>query len=366
MKRINVNEVRVIPGDVFGFCVYGEPSERVFEWANSWGFRISESGDYTNILVPLNFDVTECFEKFKQFKYIDGFTHNLGKEIHIGQLFDFILTKSFLRMGVAEKSLAIIGDSKAVNKELESEKIFEFFELFSFDYDEVIYASDLKIDSNLRSEGKSNAFCKDHALLERLKAPCVHVAGYNRNHHFEGLKKEFPHILHLSAGLVHIHKKKLIRPAYHEGHASVFVENLLNEFDGNIGLAYNVIAGFILKNKVKKDKNLNIGFYFEEFSDSPGMYLSYTLARLNSIGVKSEPIEKFNRTELQFSYIKSLHNLEPSILLNSIVSHCRLINKLYAKHRIEGNLENEIMFSNLKEDLELGMKTLGMFLINKV
>jgi hypothetical protein len=43
-----------------------------------------------------------------------------------------------------------------------------------------------------------------------------------------------------------------------------------------------------------------------------------------------------------------------------------LINNLYGKHKIEGNPENEVMFSTLKEDLELGMKKLGLFLVDKV
>jgi hypothetical protein len=101
--------------------------------------------------------------------------------------------------------------------------------------------------------------------------------------------------------------------------------------------------------------------------NSPGLYLSYTLARLTSAGVRGAKVDdKFNSTELQFKYMKSLYNLQPNILFNALAEHCKMINNLYVTHRIEGNPENTVMFGNLKEDLELGMKKLGLFLVDKV
>ena len=88
MEKININEIRTLPEHMgFGFCVYGEPSEKITKWTNSWGFRIEEGkGGYTNILVPFNFDISECFDKFYQFKYVDGFSPNLNKHLHVGHM----------------------------------------------------------------------------------------------------------------------------------------------------------------------------------------------------------------------------------------------------------------------------------------
>jgi hypothetical protein len=87
---------------------------------------------------------------------------------------------------------------------------------------------------------------------------------------------------------------------------------------------------------------------------------------LTSAGVRGMKIDKFNSTKLQFDYMKSLINIQPNILFNGLAEHCKLINNLYGKHKIEGNPENEVMFSTLKEDLEFGMKKLGLFLVDKV
>ena len=146
---------------------------------------------------------------------------------------------------------------------------------------------------------------------------------------------------------------------------SDIVEDCLEKFNNDWELVYNVLAGFIIKIDPTKDKNIDMKM-LDNPKNSPGLYLSYTLARLTSAGVRGMNIENFNSTELQFKYMKSMINLQPNILFSGLVEHCKLINNLYSKHTIKGSQENEVMFSTLKEDLEFGMKKLGLFLVDKV
>ena len=143
------------------------------------------------------------------------------------------------------------------------------------------------------------------------------------------------------------------------------IQDCLKEFDNDWNLVYNVLAGFILKIDPKKDKKINMKI-LKNAKNSPGLYISYTLARLTSAGVRAMKTDEFNDTNLQFKYMKSLVNLQPNVLFNGLVEHCKMINGMYGTHKIQGNPENEVMFSNFKEDLELGMNKLGLFLIDKV
>jgi hypothetical protein len=99
---------------------------------------------------------------------------------------------------------------------------------------------------------------------------------------------------------------------------------------------------------------------------SLGLYLSYTMAHIKSCGVSTQNNNKFYSKELEFYELKSKCNLSPNLLFNSLVNHCKFINKLYETHYIKNNIENIKMFSDLISDLELGMKKLGMFSVDKV
>lgn len=392
-NKININEIRTLPADMpFGFCVYGEPSEKIVDWANSWGFRIEKGEKYTNILVPLNFDIKECFDKFHQYKYVDGFSPNLNKHLHVGHMSNFILAKAFQSLEVGDSFISILGDT--LEGDVEKHDAFDKYEMyckmFGLHVSNVFYASDMKYEGNLlkdgegkyegtkvfdagdekivgiKSDGSTSYFYQDMALAQKLDAPTLYLTGHEQDGHFGTLKKFHPHTNHIGLGLVKVDAGKKMGTRH--GNALYFadlLEETAKKFDGDFELAYNVLAGFILKIDPKKDKKINTKF-LDNAKNSPGLYLSYTLARLTSAGVRATKTLEFNNTVLQYKYMKSLYNLQPNILFNGLVEHCKMINGLYGTHRIEGNPENEVMFSNFKEDLELGMNLLGLFLIDKV
>ncbi len=400
-KTINIDEIRTMPPNMgFGFCVYGEPSEKIKEWAEFWGFLIEPGdGGYTNILVPKNYDISECFDKFVQYKYVDGFSPNLNKHLHVGHMSNFIIAKTFQSMGIGDEFISILGDTLEgeVDKWEASNALFSYFEVFQFDVSKTFYASNMKYKGGLlkdgegdyegtkifdtgeekivgiKSNGSTSYFYQDMALADELNGPTLYLTGHEQDGHFANLKKFFPNTNFIGLGLVKIMVDTKMGPkekkmSSRDGNVILFddlIKDCLNKFNNDLNLVYNVLAGFILKIDPTSDKKINLNI-IDNPKNSPGLYLSYTLARLTSAGVISMKTSNFNNNALQFKYMKSVCNLRPDILFNGLVGHCKMINKIYSTHKIEGNPENMVMFSNFKEDLELGMKILGLFLVDKV
>lgn len=391
--KININEIRTLPSNMeFGFCVYGEPSDKIKSWSKHWGFLVQEGvGGYTNILVPKNYDISECFEKFSQYKYVDGFSPNLNKNLHVGHMSNFILAKAFQSLDVGDSFISILGDT--LDGAVEKGEAFNMYETycdtFGLDVSEIFYASSMKYEGGkledgegdysgtkvfdtgdekivgVKSDGSTSYFYQDMALAEKLDAPTLYLTGHEQCNHFDTLKKFNPNNNHIGLGLVKVTNRKV---SSRDGNVIYFndiIEDSLKMFNNDLELVYNVLAGFILKIEPTKDKKLRLDL-LSNAKNSPGLYLSYTLARLTSAGVRATKIDRFNNTELQFKYMKALCNLQPNVLFNALVEHCKMINSIYATHKIEGNPENEVMFSNFKEDLELGMNKLGLFLVDKV
>lgn len=392
-NTIDINEIRTLPSEMgFGFCVYGEPSDKIKNWANHWGFRMQEGEKgFTNILVPFNYDISECFDKFHQYAYVDGFSPNLNKHLHIGHMSNFVLAKAFQGMEVGGEFISILGDTLEgdVTKHDAFNMYKTYCEVFNLHVDKIYYASDMKYSGDLlkdgegkyegtkifdtgedkivavKSDGSTSYFYQDVALAKTLDAPTLYLTGHEQDGHFQTLQKIVPNVSHIGLGLVKLTGAKMASRHGNVIYFSDVIKEFLAEFDNDWELAYNVLAGFILKVDPKKDKNINMKL-LKNAKNSPGLYLSYALARLNSAGVRASKTDKFNNNELQFHYMKALANLQPNHLFNALIEHCKMINSKYETHKIKDNPENIAMFENFKEDLELGMKKLGLFLVDKV
>jgi arginyl-tRNA synthetase len=185
------------------------------------------------------------------------------------------------------------------------------------------------------------------------------------------LKSMFQHIKHVGLGLV----KTKDSPKTKGGKMSSRLGNVIwmqdvidylgGEFAGNERLAYNVFAGLILKSAPRTDKTIDM----EQISNplnSPGLYMSYTLAKLKSAGCVIKNTDKFHSQALQFKYMKAQSTLSPNVLFDGVVNHAKAISSLYVDHKIKDDEENQKMFELLGSDLLLGMQKLGLFDIDKV
>lgn len=400
--KIDINKIRTTPeGMDFGFCVFGEPSSEIKEWSSSHGFKLEASGKYTNIIFPKNFDFKDCFIEPQQFEFLDGFSPNLNKHLHLGHLSNLVLAKAFQAMEVGKKYIAILGDT--LTGEVTKEEALIAYEKYCADFkykvDKIFMASAMKCEVELTCEGtgeytdkdgniksaigtrvfdmgagnkiigiKSNGstsyFYQDVALCQKLNASTLYLTGSEQSGHFKSLKVLFPFIKHIPLGLVTINGEKL---SSRKGNVIFLnqVLDLMNEKFNNTNLSYNVLAGQILKSAPNVNKEINTDTV-ANVKTSGGLYISYTEARLKSADVYFNENVDFNSNELQFQYIKAKSNLAPHLFFQAIVKHCEKINNLYVTNIIRDNEANKAMFSNLLEDLELGIKRLGLFSVEKV
>jgi arginyl-tRNA synthetase len=402
---VDANIFKVIPeqlGMGFGFCVYGEVNDEVLDLATACNFKVEKTEKYTNFFPTDKTDFSKLFFE-KKFKYMDGFSPNLNKHLHIGHFSNLVLAKAFQSMGVADEYVSILGDTLKgdVSKEDALEKFIDYCHKFEYKVDKIYFASEMKCDDSkfvdgtgeyegtkivetgdnkvvaIKKDGSTSYFYQDIALASLLNDETLYLTGYEQENHFNTLKSIFPHVSHVGLGLVkfqaknkmdmHEEKKsgKMSTRLGNVIYLSELMEDLMVEFDGNEKLCYNIFAGYILKNNPQSDKTFSMDT-IKNPKNSPGLYLSYTAARLKSAGVEMGGQKEFFKQELQYNFLKTKHTLNPIYLFNACVDLCKEINNLYVTHHIDGNEENKKMFSVLLGDLALGMKKLGMFEVDRV
>jgi hypothetical protein len=82
--KIDINKIKTTPSELgFNFCVFGKPSDEIINWCNYWNLKMEDSGKYTNIILNDNTEISEIFNDSKQYEYIDGFSPNLNKHLHV-------------------------------------------------------------------------------------------------------------------------------------------------------------------------------------------------------------------------------------------------------------------------------------------
>lgn len=389
--KIDINKIKLVPEKFgFNFCQFGELTDEIKIWSDFWKFKTEKSGPYTNIMINPDTEITEIFNEPKIYEYVDGFSPNLNKHLHVGHLSNLIIANAMQKLSVGNKFIAILGDTLdgSVKKDEAFKSYQKYCQDFGYNVSDIYYASDMKIKDEsiltdgedeykskvfdlgdekivgIKSSGKTTYFYQDVALAEHLGKSTLYLTGFEQNNHFKSLKKIHTHTNHIGLGLVLLDGKKM---SSSEGNI-IFLEDFINqllEIFNDIKLVYNILAGQILKSTPTTTKSIDTKLLGNP-KLSLGLYLSYTMAHIKSCGVGTKKIKNYQSKELQFAELKSKVNLTPNILFESLVGHCKKINKLYEGIYIKGNPENIELFSNLISDLELGMKKLGMFSVDKV
>lgn len=390
--KINPNSIKTTPkGMPFAFCVFGDPSQEVQDWISYWNLKTEKSGKFTNILTG-DLDINQIFIQPEKFKYVDGFSPNLNKHLHLGHFSNLIIGKSMQSLGVGEKFIAILGDTLdgSVDQADAYQKYVDLCKEFNYNIDKIVFASEQELEDDsllkdgdgeylgtklfdlgdekvvgIKSSGKTTYFYQDVALAQKLNDSTLYLTGFEQDGHFNNLKKIFPNIKHIGLGLVTIDGKKM---SSSEGNV-LFLDDILNEvakkFNGDKKLAWNVIAGHILKYDPTSVKNINMK-QIDDVKASAGLYFSYTLAKLKSAGMITNDISEFNSNVLKFKLIKAKSNLSPNILFEELFELTKKISSMYTKLHIKDNIENQKLYQPLLDDLLFGMKLLGMFDVEKV
>ncbi len=409
--KIDPNLVKMMPASVGeGLCVYGAPSEELRQWCHENKIGQEVSGPFTNFILP-DRPVETLFTKPQPYRYLDGFSPNLNKHLHLGHLSNLVLAKAFQAIGIAEKTIAILGDTLAgqVSREEALASFHGYCDRFEYPVDYLFYASEMALgdaslledggpgqpDHNgvaadytgtkvfniggqkvvgLKGDGSTTYFYQDVALAQKLNASTLYLTGSEQIPHFAALKKLFPRTDHVGLGLVLLGGVKLSSrnedgsEKTDEEKKAIYAKDVLEMLNGlfhDDKLSYNVLAGQILRADPKSVKKIN-GATLAEPQNSVGLYISYTTARLKSAGIEPLCSDMFSSLPLGYAYAKALHNKAPHLLFGALTDHCMKINSLYKDHRIADNPMNKAMFTSMMMDLEFGLKLLGMFSVERV
>ena len=390
--KLNINKIKTTPkGMPFGFCVYGKPTPEVQAWASHWNIKEQESGPYTNFILPDGLGIEEIFEEAITYEWVDGFSPNLNKHLHLGHLSNLIIAKAMQSMGVGKNYIAILGDtlSGQVDKADALEKYNKYCQDFGYSVNQLIFASEQKLLNNIlvdgdgeyagtkifninedkvvgiKSDGSTSYFYQDVSLAQKLNAPTLYLTGFEQVGHFSLLKQLFPHIEHIGLGLVTVDGKKMSSSEGNVIFAEDIFNQLLDKFNGDEKLVWNVIAGQILKSTPNSVKNIDMK-QIENVKQSAGLYISYTMARMWSAGIEYIDNDVIEDPALLFKSMKAKFNLQPNILFEEVVEHCKKINNLYITHKIKNNDANKQIFQLLTNDLVTATKKLGLFKIEKI
>ena len=392
--KININDIRIAPPSedgIFKLCCFGELSELLQEWVNAHSFETEESGRFTNIIIPEHTNMDDIFEEDIVYDYVDGFSPNLNKHLHIGHLSNLVLAKTFQKMGVGKKFVSILGDTLTgdVEQIIAHNAFKDIIEKYDYRVDETFFASNMRYEGDglvdgtdkyegtkvfdfgdgtkmvgVKSDGSTSYFYQDVALASTLKSSTLYLTGNEQSNHFTYLNKLFPHTKHIALGLITTDGKKESSRSGDVKFAHEIIKILLDEFNDE-KVVYNIIAGQILKSVPKNNIEIKLKDIINP-KTSLGLYVSYTLARMKSTGMVYEILDNFNSARLSFIAKKAKKNLNPSLLFNELDSLCKKINSLYGKYSIKENPDNEKHFTPLVQDLEYGMKVLGLFSVDKV
>lgn len=392
--KISINDIKFTPKNLKGYnvCVYGEPNEKLSEWLNYWKFPVNYHKPYTNIFINNGVDVPSLFEEPVLFDYIDGFSPNLNKHLHIGHMSNLVLAKAFQGLKIGHKFIAIFGDTLPgeVSKPHALDAYQFYCEKFKYKVDKSFFASEIKLKDfsllspgegayertkvmdvfgekvvAIKSDGSTTYFYQDVALAQHLQSSTLYLTGLEQDNHFNLLKKLYPNTSHLGLGLILFNGKKM---SSSEGNVIFFkdvLEMLNPKFDNNQELIYNVLAGNILKSEPRSEKNINMDT-IDNVKLSMGLYVSYTMARMYSAGIDLIPSKEYSSLELKLKSLKSKVNLKPHILFEGLVSACENINAKYPHYRIKDSVDNKNMFQQLTSDVVLAVNELGLLPITKV
>jgi arginyl-tRNA synthetase len=235
--KININKVKVTPkkhSDSFQLCVFGKPSEEVISWAKFHNLTLQENGGFTNILLNESTNIQELFEDTNQFNWMDGFSPNLNKNLHIGHFSNLVLGKAFKSLGICKQTVSIYGDTLEgeISKEEALNNLKEIQNLYQFIPDKEFMASQMKCEFPLedgedsykgtkvfniddekivgiKSTGATTYFYQDVSLAEYLNSSTLYLTGKEQSNHFNTLKKLFTYIDHIGLGLVTLSGTKM-------------------------------------------------------------------------------------------------------------------------------------------------------------
>jgi len=328
---------------------------------------------------------------------IDGFSPNLNKELHIGHLRNLSVATSLSRIFYNAKMVAMLGAAVGV----EPWALAQLDEWYQF----VGYLPDMYYDNQLpdnvdtvdgegeqagckvwqgpkgpvivtRSDGRHTYAHHDLSFM-KLVGPTHYITGAEQKGHFESLGAGHKH---LPMGLVLGADGKKV--SSRNGDAMTAKEALnsvaehLQDTPHRKELAWNVVTWNFLKTGRPK----NVLFNPEQWTkiDSPGMYISYTFARLDSalgdliMGDPDQITEEDVRLLGICSYLdyyieRAVELMDSSPIANYALDLAMAITNVYHAEKIQGGRPGvQYVMRHAHTTLAECMDLLGMKALKRV
>lgn len=330
-----------------GFCTTTEIDKTAYP-----GWRVEEAGIYTNF--HASYLAWDCGFEFPPAEplIIDGFSPNLNKQLHIGHLRNLAAASSLSKILYA-KPVAMLGASLGVISTAQKE-LTRWFKLARYS-PELYYDVLLPIDVLDNIEDKKNnvedtnihgshkvwkgpngdvivvksdglrTYAYHDLVFAKLVKPDFYITGCEQQQHFNNLGLSDKHI---PMGLVLGQNGKKMQSR--NGESLSAQDALLMVQDQLLGsgdlekLAWNILAWNFLSVKTQKD----IKFDPDRWSnpDSPGLYITYTYARIwNAIesamdAGKARLLDHHSSLEQSYSAKKMIHNIASMAAPNQVKS----------------------------------------------
>lgn len=256
---------------------------------------------------------------------IDGFSPNLNKDLHVGHLRQLALANALSHLLPNAIFVAMIGATLGV-KEGSMPHLIDWFDFIGYHpkiYMDTILAEKYTIDGRLETDGHykgaiiwdgpkgpvvirktdGNTTYSYHDLcLVKEVAPDAYITGAEQKEHFERLgllDKHYPMGLVLGPD-----NKKLKSRSGDALSATETVEAVLVKLDETPSpkeLAWNVLAW----NFLHVARPQNVKFEVDKWTepDAPGLYISYTYARLQSAIKKIEKPIMIDARQMEYTPI---------------------------------------------------------------
>lgn len=313
---------------------------KLMEWMNYWGFRAGYKKDSTDIVIPNNFDLKNVFYKRLVFDEIIGLNIDLNKKISSIDLVKIFYYKFLFSSGVVgKKNLLLLGykenDRGYFNKALEYKY---FLNVFDLKIDKTFYEKDLEYKFGTDEFFKN---LKNYRFL---------------NLYYSKQRKDKIHSNSFTVENLSIHDFNFKLEDKSLVDIIVYISECFEKKD----VGFNCLMSYVFDNP--RLKNIEIT---KKLLKKTSGYLFYeTQEKVKELGVLHEKNkEEFSSNLLQYYYSKSMWFFKPKFLQKALVVHCNKINKIIDNPKFNPQQDEHIKIyvSGMLEDLELGMKKLGMF-----
>lgn len=330
---------------------------------------------------------------------IDGFSPNLNKTLHVGHLRQLALANSVKRMlGGDVKFVSLLGCHGVLKKAQDELKgWFDFLDFKPELHYDVLMPQDEDWVARVPGEGKyEGAFVwaenKDVVLFRKADDTGYRRATYayhdlafaklvGPTHYFTG-SEQLDHFRTLGLGDKHhpvglvsgLDGKKL---SSRDGtnmtakEAFAAVETILEPVPDPCKVAWNVLAYNLLATGRTQNVRFDPATWVKR--EAPGMYVSYTWARLHSAlgGISRGHYKEMTQADAELAgyacymhywRIKAQQSFDPAPFANWLAELCRRVNRAWTQERIrDGRPGFQYAVSACYTTITAAMKLLGMF-----